>query len=64
MKISGTMDLAQLAERMGNNATEAEARHMRATLEGIGAWERTEDVPEDEWLKMLEGAVAQAKHDE
>lgn len=64
MKISSTMDLAQLAERMGNNATEAEALHMRATLEGIGAWERTEDVPEDEWLKMLDGAVAQAKHDE
>ena len=58
------MDLAQLAERMGDEATEAEARHMRATLDGIGAWERTVDVPEDEWLKMLDGAVAQAKHDE
>ena len=63
MRISSTMDLAQLAERMGD-ATEAEAMHMRATLEGIGAWERTEDVPESEWLKMLDGAVAQAKHDE
>jgi hypothetical protein len=64
MKISRSMDLAQLAERMGNNATEAEARHMRATLDGIGAWGRTEDVPEDEWLKILDGAVAQAQHDD
>ena len=64
MKISSTMDLAQLAERMGNNATQAEALHMRAALEGIGAWEQTEDVPADEWLKILDGAVAQAQHDD
>jgi len=64
MKINSTMNLAQLAQLMGDNATEAEAMHMRATLEGIGAWERTEDVPEDKWLQMLDGAVAQAKHDE
>mgnify|MGYP003661735571 CR=1 FL=1 len=64
MKISSTMDLAQLAERMGDVATEAEARHMRATLEGLGAWERTEDVPENEWLRLIEAAVAQAEQDE
>jgi len=64
MKISSTMDLAQLAERMGDCATEAEARHMRATLDGIGAWERTEDVSDEEWQKMLAGAVAQAKQDQ
>lgn len=64
MKINSTMDLAQLAERMGDSATEAEARHMRATLEGLGAWERTEDVPADEWLKLVEAAVDRAKHDE
>lgn len=64
MKISSTMNLAQLAQLMGDNATEAEAIHMRATLDGIGAWDRTEDVPEDAWLKMLDGAVAQAKYDE
>jgi hypothetical protein len=43
------------------NATEAEAMHMRAALEG---WDRTEDVPESEWLKMLDGAVAQARQGE
>lgn len=64
MKISITMNLAQLAQLMGDNATEAEAMHMRATLDGIGAWDSTEDVPEGEWLKMLDGAVAQAKYDE
>ena len=64
MKINSTMDLAQLAQLMGDNATEAEAMHMRATLEGIGAWERTEDVPEGAWLQMLDGAVVQAKYDE
>jgi hypothetical protein len=62
MKISSTMNLGELAELMGDAATEAEARHMRDTLEGIGAWSRTEDIPEAEWLKMLDGAVAQAKH--
>lgn len=64
MRISETMDLAQLAERMGDQATEAEARHLRATLVGIGAWGDTEDVPEAEWLRMTDGAVAQAAHDE
>ena len=63
MRITSTMDLHQLMETMGDCATLAEARHMRATLDGIGAWERTEDVPENEWSKMLDGAVAQAKHD-
>ena len=63
MKISDTMDLDQLAERMGGNATEAEAMHMRAALDGLGRYSRTEDVPEDEWLRLVEGAVAQAKLD-
>lgn len=64
MKISSTMNLDQLAEIMGGSATEQEARHMRAALDGLGEWERTEDVPEDEWLKILDGAVAQAAHDD
>lgn len=64
MKISYEMKLDQLAERMGPEATEAEARHMRAALAGIGAWERTEDVPEGQWLALLDGAVAKAQHDE
>ena len=63
MKISSTMDLGELAQRMGSEATEAEAAHMRAALDGLGRWERTEDVPADDWLKLAEGAVAQAKHD-
>ncbi len=63
MKINYTMDLGQLAERMGDCATKAEAHHMRETLAGIGAWENTEDVSADEWEKMVVGAVAQAKHD-
>jgi hypothetical protein len=56
------MNLDQLAERMGGDATNAQAKHMRETLAGIGLWSNTEDIPEDQWLKMLDGAVAQAKH--
>lgn len=63
MRISDTMDLNELAERMGPEATIAEAAHMRASLDGLGRWSRTEDVPEDEWLKILDGAVAQASLD-
>ena len=64
MIINENMNLGELAERMGPDATEAEAAHMRASLAGLGAWERTEDVPEDEWLKLIDGAVAQAELDD
>jgi hypothetical protein len=63
MKITETMDLAALAKRMGTEATEAEARHMRATLIGLGAWSRTEDVPADEWERLVDASVTQAKYD-
>jgi hypothetical protein len=63
MKISENMNLSELAERMGPDATEAEASHMRAALDGMGRWENTEEVSEAEWLGLCEGAVAQAKLD-
>lgn len=64
MRISSTMDLGQLAERMYKNATKTEAKHMRATLNEIGLWEQTEDIPEQQWLDMVDGAIAQAMRDE
>lgn len=60
MRITDTMDLGALAERMGGTATIVEAAYMRDALDGLGRWERTEDVPADEWEKILDGAVAQA----
>ena len=57
MMISATMDLDQLAERMGEAATPTEARllrHMLAeTLEGID----TTEIDQDQWSSMVELAV-------
>ena len=64
MKISDTMNLSELRERMGESATTAEAKHMRAALDGLGAWSDTKDVPEKTWHELVEAAVAQAKWDE
>lgn len=64
MKIHANMGLHELAEHMGDGATLAEAAHMRASLDGLGRYSDTSDVPESEWLALCEAAAAQAKLDE
>lgn len=56
MKIERNMDVYGLAERMGSLATWAEAETMRDLLLESG-YRDTGDIPEDEWLEMLEAAV-------
>lgn len=57
MKISSTMNLDQLAERMGD-ATQGEAAVMRDLLADRYDGKDTADVPESEWLAMLNEAAA------
>lgn len=59
MEISTSMELGQLAERMGDAATVADARAMRELL-GDSGYSETGDVPQTEWAAMLERAVASA----
>lgn len=56
MLITEHMDLVELAERMGD-AAEAEAFQMREILVKNGYTGQTEDIPDDEWLALLEVAV-------
>lgn len=54
MIITSTMDLGQLAERMGDQADRSDAENMRDILiandyEGMD----TIDIPEADWLEML-----------
>ena len=69
MRIESTMDLQQLAERMGEPATAEEARAMRSLLIAAGFdGQRTEDVPERAWAAALDaaaknGALLQAAED-
>jgi hypothetical protein len=62
MLISATMDLDQLAERMGEAATPTEARLLRhmlaATLEGID----TAEIDPDIWVQLV--GLAAARHRE
>lgn len=51
MKISYTMDLNQLAERMGTDSTVDHADHMRELLLET-SYVDTVDVPDDEWVRM------------
>ena len=58
MFIDGNIDLAQLAERMGDSATIEEARALRKMLIEEGWWGKdTADIPEAEWLMACETAV-------
>jgi hypothetical protein len=54
MKIERTMDLGQLAERMGEVATLQEAEYMRACLvdEGFLGMD-TADIPDRHWARLL-----------
>ncbi|TAL80718.1 MAG: hypothetical protein EPN77_19460 [Candidimonas sp.] len=54
MKIAANMNLAELAERMGTEATESEAFAMRELLTLQFNGQDTVDVPEADWLTMLD----------
>ena len=59
--ISETMNLGELADRMGG-ATQDEAHQMRFVLVCSGYdGKTTDDVPEADWLTMLDEAVELAK---
>ena len=57
MKITNDMGLSELAERMGTEATESEARAMREMLvENFDGMDTT-DIPEADWMEMLDEAA-------
>lgn len=56
MKIESNMDVNAVMERMGTEATREEAVAMVEFLL-VGDYERTEDIPEGEWLDLCEMAA-------
>ncbi|WP_161780300.1 hypothetical protein [Deinococcus sp. RL] len=56
MKISDLMDLQQLNDRTGGEMTDDQLETLRDLLTET-EYENTEDVPEREWLKMLDKAI-------
>lgn len=54
MKITDTMNLDQLAERMGSVATQADAAVMRDLLVAQFDGQDTSDISEAEWLGLLD----------
>lgn len=68
MKISADMNLAQLAERMWINGDEPDMRiaeRMRASLVQHApayAWEKTGDVEDVDWFRMLHDAHGEINH--
>ena len=56
MQINDTMDLGQLNDRAQNELTSEQCETLRDLLVESGH-ENTEDVPETEWLEMLEQAA-------
>lgn len=58
MKVHADMDLNELAERMGIEATMDDASAMCDLLVDKFDGQDTSDIPEGEWLAMLEEAVA------
>jgi hypothetical protein len=61
MIITSTMNLDQLEERMGDNATEAQAERMRELLvefalhvPGVTV---TQDLTESQWIELIEKAA-------
>lgn len=61
MQITEHMDIAQLAERMGDTATEAEARAMRELLCKNHDGMDTSDIGEMQWCQYLCYAVNLAR---
>ena len=65
MNITSNMDLNQLAERMGNTATQTEAEAMRDLLVEAGHEGRdTSEIAESEWAQHLCQAVEMARNAE
>lgn len=61
MKISRSMNLSDLQERMGPTTTEAEADKMRDLLvDGYDGMD-TRDIPEYLWIDMLDQAQIEAR---
>jgi len=58
MIISPTMNLGELAERMGQITTEDEARAMRDLLVDLRDGEDTADIEEHDWICLINLAVA------
>lgn len=57
MRVHSDMDLNQLAERMGPEATLADASAMRDFLVEKFDGQDTSEIPEGEWLAMLESRL-------
>lgn len=57
MKIGITMDLGELAQRMGSDATKDQARKMRDLLVASYDGLNTEDVDEQDWNGMIEESL-------
>lgn len=57
MLIAKDMGLAELTERMGTEATEAEARAMREMLVEHFDGQDTQDIPDADWLEMIDEAA-------
>lgn len=58
MKINPSMNLDDLAERLGTSATEQDASIMRDLLVASHDGEDTADISEDEWLRLCEQTQA------
>lgn len=58
MKVHGDMDLNELAERMGTDATLDDASAMCDLLVEKFDGQDTSEIPEGDWLAMMEEAVA------
>lgn len=62
MDVSATMDLGQLAELMGNDCTQAEAKVMRRLLiEGGYAGRNVRDIAETDWLRLASEAAEEVE---
>lgn len=57
MLITSNMNLGDLAERMGAEATESDARAMRDILVDRFDGQDTSEISESVWLEMLDESV-------
>lgn len=59
MLVSSSMPLGELAEIMGSDVTESQAKKMRSLLCTSFLGQSTESVPQDYWENMLVEAVSE-----
>jgi len=57
MQIESTMNLNDLAELMGSGTTDLQAVGMRDMLIEQYQGQKTEDIPEAEWLALVDQVV-------